>query len=235
MAKGVLYGVSVGPGDPQLLTLKAVETIAACPVVAAPRTRDGAMVALEIVRGALDLAGKDILPLDFAMSRDAEERAASHRVSAEKLRERLDAGQSVALLNLGDVSVYASYRYLDDILAGEGYATRMIPGVTSFCAAAAALGVSLTDMRRPLCIVPDGGAMADGFFDPGTSYVFMKSGRNLPALLGFLEERGLLASARVVQNVGLPDEKIYRSVEGREINPDYFTVVLLKSEGEARG
>ncbi len=234
MVKGVLYGVSVGPGDPKLLTLRAIDTIKACPVVAAPRTRDGAMVALDIVRGALDLFDKEILPLDFAMSADAEERSASHRDSAGKLRERLDAGLSVAMLNLGDVSVFASYRYLDDILAGEGYETRMIPGVTSFCAAAAALGVSLTDMRRPLCIIPDGGTLAGEFLDERASYVFMKSGRQLPALLAFLEERGLLGEARVVQNVGLPGERLYREIGDLDINPDYVTVVLWKGEGEER-
>ena len=75
MSKGVLYGVGTGPGDPELLTIKAVRTIESCPVIAAPQTADGAMVALDIVRGAVDLAGKTVIPVRFSMTRDAERRA----------------------------------------------------------------------------------------------------------------------------------------------------------------
>ncbi len=75
MSKGVLYGVGTGPGDPELLTIKAVRTIESCPVIAAPQTADGAMVALDIVRGAVDLTGKTVIPVRFSMTRDAERRA----------------------------------------------------------------------------------------------------------------------------------------------------------------
>ena len=74
MSKGVLYGVGTGPGDPELLTIKAVRTIESCPVIAAPQTADGAMVALDIVRGAVDLTGKTVIPVRFSMTRDAERR-----------------------------------------------------------------------------------------------------------------------------------------------------------------
>ena len=67
---GTFYGVGVGPGDPELLTLKALRTLEHCPVIAAPRTRSGEMLALDIVRQAISLEGKTILPLDFTMSRD---------------------------------------------------------------------------------------------------------------------------------------------------------------------
>lgn len=67
---GVLYGVSVGPGDPELMTLKAVRCLEKCPVIAAPQTAGGRMLALDIARGAVGLDGKTILPLRFAMSRD---------------------------------------------------------------------------------------------------------------------------------------------------------------------
>ena len=69
MSKGVLYGVGTGPGDPELLTIKAVRTIESCPVIAAPQTADGAMVALDIVRGAVDLTGKTVIPVRFSMTR----------------------------------------------------------------------------------------------------------------------------------------------------------------------
>lgn len=229
---GTLYGVGVGPGDPSLLTLKAVEVIRRCPVVAAPRTRGGGMVALDIVKGAaeaVDLAGKEILPLDFAMSRDAAARAHAHRAAADALRARLDAGRSVALLNLGDVSLYASFRHVADLLRPEGYALEMIPGVPSFCAAAALLGDSLTtDMDAPLRIIPDGGAGQDGIDAPGTT-VWMKSGGGLPALLGRLSAAGLSGRVAVVQNCGLPKQRVLRGTAGADAEPSYFTLVILKN------
>lgn len=136
---GTLYGVSVGPGNPELLTLQAVRLLRQCPVLAAPQTASGQMLALDIARRALgsELDGKTILPLQFAMSRDAAVLRASHETAASAVRPFLDAGQDVAMLNLGDVSIYATFGYLQEILQAQGYATAMAAGVPSFCAAAA--------------------------------------------------------------------------------------------------
>ena len=138
---GTFYGVSVGPGNPELLTLQAVRLLRQCPVLAAPQTASGQMLALDIARRALgsELDGKTILPLQFAMSRDAAVLRASHETAASAVRPFLDAGQDVAMLNLGDVSIYATFGYLLEILQAQGYATAMAAGVPSFCAAAARL------------------------------------------------------------------------------------------------
>ena len=120
---GTFYGVSVGPGDPELLTLQAVRLLRQCPVLAAPQTASGQMLALDIARRALgsELDGKTILPLQFAMSRDAAVLRASHETAASAVRPFLDAGQDVAMLNLGDVSIYATFGYLQEILQAQGY------------------------------------------------------------------------------------------------------------------
>ena len=152
---GTFYGVSVGPGDPELMTLQAVRRLENCPVIAAPQTPKGGMLALDIAKGAVDLSGKTILPLCFAMSLDPAVQKAAHIEAARAVKEYLDAGQDVAMLNLGDVSVYATFGYLQEILEAEGCKTVMLPGVTSFCAAAARLGQSLTGgMEQPLTIAP---------------------------------------------------------------------------------
>ena len=82
MKKGVLYGVSVGPGDPELLTVKAVRVLERCPGIAAPRTKSGGTLALDIVRQAVSLEGKTVLPLFFPRGRDKEEWRESHRRAA---------------------------------------------------------------------------------------------------------------------------------------------------------
>jgi precorrin-2/cobalt-factor-2 C20-methyltransferase len=237
-----LYGVGVGPGDPGLMTLKAVDTIRRCPVVAAPRSPSGGMVALDIVRRApeaVDLADKEILPLDFEMTRDAAVRAHSHCAAAGLLRARLDAGQSVALLNLGDVSVYATFGHIAALLAPAGYSVEMIAGVPSFCAAAALLGESLTSgMTAPLRVIPDSALPDDApgpndFRAPGTT-VWMKSGRALPALLAALAAANLSDRVAVVQNCGLPGERVLRGLrEAKDIDPSYFTLVILKNPEES--
>lgn len=229
LKKGRFYGVSVGPGDPELMTLKAVRCIEQCPVLAAPQTAAGRMLALDIAKGAVDVSGKIILPLHFAMSRDSEVLKASHAAAADAVRAHLDAGQDVAMLNLGDVSVYATYGYLEEILKEQGYETHRIAGVPSFCAAAARLGCSLTGgMEQPLTIAP--GRHADEVLEaPGTK-VLMKTGRQLPRTLEALARHGLLEKSAMVCNCGLEDEAVFPSLAGYDPAQDagYFATILVK-------
>ena len=225
---GTFYGVSVGPGDPELLTLQAVRLLRQCPVLAAPQTASGQMLALDIARRALgsELDGKTILPLQFAMSRDAAVLRASHETAASAVRPFLDAGQDVAMLNLGDVSIYATFGYLQEILQAQGYATAMAAGVPSFCAAAARLNLPLTGgMDAPLTIAP-------GSWTPGTK-VLMKTGRQLPALLNTLDANGALSRSALVCSCGLPDETIFPDLSTARPPQDgskagYFATVLVK-------
>lgn len=227
--KGILHGVSVGPGDPELMTLKAVRCMEQCPVLAAPQTAAGRMLALDIAKGAVDVSGKIILPLHFAMSRDPEVLKASHAAAADAIRAHLDAGRDVALLNLGDVSIYATYGYLEEILTAQGYAAVRIAGVPSFCAAAARLGQSLTGgMEQPLTIAP--GRHAEQVLAAPGAKVLMKTGRRLPKTLDALRERGLLANSAMVCNCGLPDEAVFPALTDYDPAQDagYFATILVK-------
>ena len=227
--KGTLHGVSVGPGDPALMTLKAVRCIEQCPVLAVPQTAAGRMLALDIAKGAVDVSGKIIQPLHFAMSRDSEVLKASHAAAADAVRAHLDAGRDVALLNLGDVSIYATYGYLEEILTAQGYAAVRIAGVPSFCAAAARLGQSLTGgMEQPLTIAP--GCHVDQVLAAPGAKVLMKTGRRLPKTLDALRERGLLANSAMVCNCGLPDEAVFPALTDYDPAQDagYFATILVK-------
>lgn len=225
---GIFYGVSVGPGDPELLTTKALRVLTACPVIAAPQTANGEQLALSIARQAVDLTGKELLPLAFSMDRDETVRKTAWRKAADQVRAFLDRGQDVAMVVLGDVSIYATYCSLMEILQGEGYATEMIPGVTSFSAVAARLGMSLTTMEEPLHILPASRAdQWEGLSLPGTK-ILMKSGRNLGPLMEELSRRDLLDRASLVANCGLPDEVVCRDLRDFSLSTGYYTTVIVK-------
>ncbi len=229
MDRGILYGVSVGPGDPELMTLQAVRRLQSCPVIAAPQTKSGQMLALDIACRAVDLNHKVIVPLHFPMSRDSAVLDKAHREAAETLRQYLDAGQDVAMLNLGDVSVYATFGYLQELLQAQGYITKMLAGVPSFCASAARLNQSLTGgMNQPLTIAP--GAAADSVLDGPGSKVLMKTGRQLPQTLEVLAAHGKLEKSAMVCNCGLPNEEVWPdlSLYDAERPAGYFATILVK-------
>ncbi len=224
--RGTLYGVSVGPGDPELITLRAVKTLAACPVVAAPRTAGGRSLALDIAAGAADLSDKTILYLDFTMARREEDRRAAHERAADALAEVLLWGQDAAFLTLGDVSVYSTFDYVEPILRARGFETCRVPGVPSFCAAAARLGCSLADGAEPIHILPAGSGGWEMMLEqPGTK-ILMKPGE-LSALRAKLETSGKLNRASMVQNCGLSEERVLRDMTG-PLEDGYYSVVIVK-------
>lgn len=229
MSKGVLYGVGTGPGDPELLTIKAVRTIESCPVIAAPQTADGAMVALDIVRGAVNLTGKTVIPVRFSMTRDAERRTAEHASLVRELVAHLDAVRDVALLNLGDPSIYATFQRIAPDVRACGFEARAIPGVPSFCAVAAALERDLTpEMSSPLHIVPGGYddvRRAIGW--PGTKVV-MKARRSLADTKRILREEGAFDGAELVEDCGLPGERVYRSLDDVPDRGSYFSTMVVR-------
>ena len=227
--RGTLYGVSVGPGDPELMTLQAVRCLQRCSVIAAPQTKSGQMLALEIAQGAVELDDKIILPLHFPMSRDKDQQRTAHENAVRALQEHLDAGKDVAMLNLGDVSVYATFGYIQTILQEQGYATRMLAGVPSFCASAARLNQPLTAaMDQPLTIAP--GSAADTVLDTPGSKVLMKTGSQLPRTLETLAAHGKLAHSAMVCNCGLPQEEVWPDLSVYDANrpAGYFATILVK-------
>lgn len=236
MKPGTFYGVGVGPGDPELLTLKAVRITERCPVLAVPETKNGGTLALDIVSQAVDVREKTVIKLAFPMTRDEMVTRQNHQVQAAKIVEYLQKGVDVAMLNLGDVSVYSTFSYLMEIIRAAGYPVEMVPGITSFCAVAAKLTASLTDKEEPLHIIPAGYDGVEECLGLSGTKVLMKPRKAMDSLLEALAQRDLLESAAMVQNCGLPDEKIYPSLVGfAETETGYFTTVIVRNRRKERG
>lgn len=228
MNKGKFYGIGVGPGDPELLTLKAVRIITGCPVIAAPQTAGGRMTALGIVQSAVDLKDKRILSLPFCMTSDPEQLEELHRRSAEMVLESLRKGEDVAMLTLGDVSIYSTCGSLTAYIREEGFGTEMVPGVPSFCAAAAALDISLTDKEKPLHIIPASyGSLEENLVTPGT-HVLMKSGKKFAEVKETLRKLNLCDRSGMVVNCGMPEEQVIGNLNDAPDETGYFTTIIVK-------
>ena len=223
--QGVFYAVSVGPGDPELLTRQACRVLAACDIIAAPRMKSGRMLALDIAAGAVDMRGKTILPLDFTMERSETAREDSYRTAAAAIEAELSAGRDVAMVNLGDVSVYATAYYILERVRSDGFEVVMCPGVTSFCAVAARLGRSLTRMEEPLHILPGSADLDSALALPGTK-VIMKSGKAIHETAEALKRHGLLANAGMVADCGLETEQVYTDLRQLPEEISYFATIV---------
>ena len=230
--KGTFYAVGVGPGDPEWMTRQACRVLEMCPVIAAPRTASGEMLALSIARRAVDLGGKTVLPLEFAMSREASVRAEGYERAADGIARELDAGRDVAMVNLGDVSIYATAYYVLDALRRRGYAVQMVPGVASFSAVAAALGRSLTEIELPLHIYPAGVSDLDAALVlPGTK-VLMKSGRAIGETAAALARHGLADASAMVADCGLPTQQIFETMTVLPEKISYFATVIVPDKSK---
>lgn len=246
----ILYGVGVGPGDPELMTVKACRLIRENEVIAVPGKTPRDSVAYQIaVQAVPELADKTLVSVDMPMVRDREELRRYHQAAARQLERWLDQGKNVVFLTLGDPSIYSTFSYLSRIAANDGYSTEMVSGVPSFCAAAACLNMPLAEGSEPLHIFPvtgthgrhsaatpqletSGGKSSNQekdvsltFAAPG-NYVLMKTGSRMAEMRQAIQESGRKAAA--VENCGMSDEKVYRTLAEMPDEGGYFSLVVVK-------
>ena len=229
MKKGVLYGVGVGPGDPELLTLKAQRIISQADTVAVPDKGAGEKTALRIASALVE--SKPLLLCDAPMVRDPKRLEEAYTRNAERIIGELDQGRTVAFLTLGDPSIYSTYLYTHRRVAAAGYEAKIIPGVPSFCAVAAALGDGLCEGSGRLLVVPASHRDVSDCLDVDANLVFMKAGREIGALRQALAERGLLDRAALVENCGMEEERVFPKFADAPEDSGYFSVVVVKRDG----
>ncbi|TQF06104.1 precorrin-2 C(20)-methyltransferase [Kitasatospora acidiphila] len=232
-----LYGVGLGPGDPDLLTLRAAQVIAKADVIAYHSARHGRSIARSIA--APHLTGEQIEEkLVYPITVETTDHPGGYRGALEEFYEEaaarlavhLDAGRTVAVLAEGDPLFYGSYQHMHKRLAHR-YPTEVIPGVTSISAAAARLGEPLVEAEEVLTVIP--GTLPEeeltARLAATDSAVVMKLGRTFPTVRRALERAGRLDEARYVERATMPGE---RTGKLAEIDPDgvpYFSVAVLPS------
>lgn len=211
------------------MTLKAVRLIKSADVIAIPAKDRESCVAFGIAAAAVkELWEKEFLPIIFPMTKDEAVLAASHEKGARDVAAVLDTGRDVAFLTLGDPTVYSTYLYLHERLTAMGYASEIVSGVPSFCAAAARLSVSLGEKAESIHILPGSYPVEEGLRLPGTK-VLMKSGRQIRSVKEALLACGM--EAMMAEKCGMEGERL--AFAARDIPEDagYYTLLIVK-DGE---
>ncbi|MCK0140424.1 precorrin-2 C(20)-methyltransferase [Aliiroseovarius sp. F47248L] len=223
---GTLYGVGLGPGDPDLMTLKAARLIGAAKVVAYPTLEGGDSFARSI---AAHLIAKDAdeIAMDIPMTVERAPAQKAYDVGAAKIAARLEAGDDVVVLCEGDPFFYGSFMYLFARLA-DRFQTEIVPGVTSVTACAARARSPLVARNERLTVLP-GPLPEDELrarIEGAESVAIMKVGRHLPKIRGVIETLGLVDKATYVERASLPEEVVLPLADAPDKAP-YFSMILL--------
>lgn len=228
---GIFYGVGVGPGDPQLLTLKAVEVIKSADVIIAPKTeKKEDSTALSIARPYLK-EDVEILKLIFPMINDSERLALAWQDNKEAILEQLEAGKKVVFLTLGDPMFFSTYMYVYRLLKDCGHQIETIPGIPAFCAMGSQLGLPLAEGNDVMCIVPAtmDEAGLDKILETADNVVLMKVYKNFAKIRESLKKHGFSDNAVMVSKCGLPDEVISYDLETVDADTvNYLSTILAK-------
>ena len=229
--KGKLFGVSVGPGDWKMMTLRAKEALEDSEYICFPaKSKGSSSFALSIIQDAIDTTDKKVEELVFSMDPRDEVRRESENVAIKRLCELLDQGHNVSLITIGDAGVYSTYMYTDAKIRAMGYETEIIPGISSFTYGAAMARLPLMIGDESFCVIP----MAKGNVErlekaiiDNDNIVVMKAYDSLDIIAEILRRNEIpLSFATVMCDVGT--EKQYIGPIDLKRDYGYFTTVLIK-------
>ena len=217
MAK--LYGVGVGPGDSELLTLKAVKIIGNCEVIIAPSAMEGGTsIALDTAREFIK-EGTEVIVKQFPMGGEKQEEKIYE--AFKTIEDKLSEGKNIAFLTIGDPFVYSTYIYLLKHIEEKGYETETIPGITSFCACASLAKQPLVIGDEPLLIVP--GDKLHCIKDE-KYIVIMKVYKQEEKILDYLDDKGF--NYVYVKKAGREGEQVIRDRDEILRNREYMSLII---------
>ena len=236
--KGRLHGIGVGPGDPELLTLKALRLLKAAPVVAYFVAKGKKGNAFGIVEAHLE-AEQERLPLVYPVTTEALEPPLSYEAiiaefydgAAQMLSRHLDAGRDVAVICEGDPFFYGSYMYLHDRLAAR-YDSEVVPGVCSMLGGVAVLGQPLVYRNQTLSVLS--GVLPEDELKrrlaAADAAVVMKLGRNFDKVRRVLDELGLAERALYVERATMANQRIVPLADVDPMASPYFSLLVVPGE-----
>ena len=234
MKFGVLYGIGVGPGDPDLMTLKGARVLEGCRHVFVPKARsENGSIALAIAGRRLR-ADSRIYELVFPMSADSGELSRRWAEAARSVSDVVSTGEDACFLTLGDPLLYSTYIYLVRALREQlpGLEVVTVPGITAFSAAAALAEFPIGEGKQMVVIIPvsdDLDVIGKALTEAGT-VILMKVGRRLDKVLDFIEQAGFLDRAVYVARAGLEGQQVevdLRKLRRHKQEADYLSLLLV--------
>ena len=226
---GVLYGVGVGPGDPELITLKSLRLIKSTEVIAYPKLKGSKSFARNIIEEFIDLPKVEIaIEIPMTVNRLPAQRA--YNAAAQEISTHLNMGKNVVFLCEGDPFFYGSFMYLHSRLYKK-YLVEIIPGVTSMTACAAMAKKPLAARNEVLTVLP--GPLSKKELErrlaDNNSSAIMKVGRHIKKIKSVIDRLGLMDSSLYIERASLKEQKVLKLIDAPEVAP-YFSMVLVNKE-----
>ncbi|MDI6643851.1 MAG: precorrin-2 C(20)-methyltransferase [Methanobacteriaceae archaeon] len=228
MKKGKLIGIGVGPGDTDLLTLKAVKTLKIVDIICAPKSANSKpSLALSIVKPILKNRNKKYKILEplFPMIEDNDKLKKYWNDAAQLILDQLNQGLDVAFITLGDPSIYSTFSYIFRIINDKNYEVELIPGISSFTACAASGKMPLAEKNEIIVIVPKIDERLEQIMKYGDTFVIMKTSRNLELLEESINKDKRIKEILSVHNCSMNDEKI---INGFSNEKNYLSTTIVK-------
>ncbi len=230
--KGMLYGIGVGPGDPELLTLKAHRILCGAKIISYPAPDNGESFARSIVEQYLTPDQQEI-PIIIPMRVERFPAQDIYDEAAGQLAEHLASGMDVVVLCEGDPFFYGSFMYLFERLSGR-FKTEIVPGISSLMASAAALQRPLAARNDVLTIIPgplESGAML-AQLQSCQAAAIIKVGRHFERIRSVIEEAGLTCNAGYLERVTLDNQKVMSLADAEGGKAPYFSIILIYKGAE---